>query len=442
MSMARVCGATCAATWQLAALAVATCCVTLAAPVLHNGPGGWTLVCAFVASSVGCWAAWNLAEVADQRIGLIIILASAVVMRIGFLFFEPMLSTDVYRYIWDGRVLAHGINPFRFIPAAAELQSLRDTAIWPNINRADYAVTIYPPVAQAFFWLVTRFGGSVVVMKLGLIACEAGTVLCLLGILARHGQSRLRIAAYLWHPLPIWEIAGNAHVDAAMIALLMSALLLFLRGQVLLAGVVVTLGSLVKPTALLALPVFWRPWNWRLPAVVMLTVVVAYLPFLSVGRGVLGFIPQYIEEEGLRTGQGYRLLLLMQHLMGGMAPSATVYLVLSAVILAAMALAAGFRADRSEAAAIGRLGWLLIAFLVLTSPHYPWYFLVLVPMLVLAPTWSGGMLSIAPITLYAGSGTDYEARNIALTLLALAALAADGWRYVDNIRNPRLGAPA
>ena len=69
----------------------------------------------------------------------------------------------------------------------------------------------------------------------------------------------MRVAAYAWHPLPIWEIAGSGHVDAAMCALLMAGLLLFLRGRTLLAGVAVTLGALIKPTALLALPVFWRP---------------------------------------------------------------------------------------------------------------------------------------------------------------------------------------
>ena len=66
-------------------------------------------------------------------------------MRLGLLFAEPYLSTDIYRYIWDGRVQAAGINPYRYMPIAPELSHLRDAAIFPNINRPDYAVTIYPP---------------------------------------------------------------------------------------------------------------------------------------------------------------------------------------------------------------------------------------------------------------------------------------------------------
>ena len=330
------------ATWQFAGLGVAMIAATLGVPTVQNGPGGWLLLCAFVVSSLGCWAAWRLIGHVDPRIGLAIVLIAAVVMRVGFLFIEPHSSTDVYRYIWDGRVIAQGINPYRFVPAAPELQALRDPVIWAWINRADYAVTIYPPVAQAFFWLLTRLGENVVMMKLGLFACEAATVLCLLRILDRQGHSRLRILAYAWHPLPIWEIGGNAHIDAAMIALLMAALLLFFQGHVLLAGIAAILGALVKPTALLALPVFWRPWNWRLPLVVLATIVLAYLPFLSVGRKVLGFIPEYIEEEGLRTGQGFRLLAMVQERFGPIPNGATAYLIAAGLILTTIALAIGF----------------------------------------------------------------------------------------------------
>ena len=125
-----------------------------------------------------------------------------------------------------------------------------------------------------------------------------------------------RVALYAWHPLPVWEIAGNGHVDAAMIALLMVSLLFFLNGRTLLAGVLATLGALVKPTALLALPVFWRPWDWKLPLAVFATIVVAYLPYLSVGSGVFGFLGTYIEEEGFSEGSGFRLVWLLEQLTG------------------------------------------------------------------------------------------------------------------------------
>ena len=73
-------------------------------------------------------------------------------------YLPPFLSTDIFRYVWDGQVQAAGINPYRYVPAAPELAPLRDAMVYPNINRADYAPTIYPPAAQMFFLAVTRLG--------------------------------------------------------------------------------------------------------------------------------------------------------------------------------------------------------------------------------------------------------------------------------------------
>ena len=287
----------------LAAMAAGLVALTAAGPTLHHAGGEWALLLVFAIGGAGILAALRIADGADPaRCPDRHPRRRASLMRLALLFVEPYLSTDIYRYVWDGRVQAAGINPYRYMPIAPEVSHLRDAAIFPNINRADYAVTIYPPAAQAIFLAVTRLGESVVAMKLGLLAFEVATIALLLALLHRLGSPPTRIVAYAWHPLPIWEIAGNGHVDIAMCALLMAGLLLFLHGRTLLAGVAVTLGALVKPTALLALPVFWRPWNWRLPLVVVLTAVLAYVPYLSVGSGVLGYLWGYVEEEGLASG--------------------------------------------------------------------------------------------------------------------------------------------
>jgi len=427
---------------RLVAIGVGLVGLTAAGPTLHLAYGGWALMLVFGIGAVGAIVASRM-ESADQRGALIVILVAALAMRLALLFVEPYLSTDIYRYVWDGRVQAAGINPYSYVPSAPEVAHLRDAVIYPKINRAGYAVTIYPPTAQAIFLAVTRFGESVLAMKLGLIAFEAATVAALLALLDRQGISVLRVAAYAWHPLPIWEIAGSGHVDVAMCALLMAGLLLFLHGRTLLAGVAVTLGALVKPTALLALPVFWRPWNWRLPLVVVLTAVVAYLPYLSVGRGILGYLWGYIDEEGLASGRGIHVLWLLERFTGPMPRAGAIYALLAAVVLTALALGVALRKDRSDRAAFATLAWLLVSFLIIASPHYPWYFLVLVPFLALAPSATAWVLTVACPLLYdsipdAGWPT-YDTR-IALFLLATAAaLAHDAWQLRRKPRPIVLG---
>jgi hypothetical protein len=415
-------------TLRLAAVAAALAALTAAGPTVNLAYGGWPLMLIFAAGGAGILLALRFADAADQRSALIVILGGAVLMRLALLFVEPYLSSDIYRYIWDGRVQAAGINPYRYMPIAPELAHLRDAAIFPNINRVDTAVTIYPPSAQAVFLAVTRFGESVVAMKLGLMAFEAATVAVLIALLRHLGRPLTRVAVYAWHPLPIWEIAGNGHIDVAMYALLMAGLLLFLRDRVLPAGIVVTLGALVKPTALLALPVFWRPWNWRLPLVVMLTALLAYLPYLSVGSGVLGYLGGYIDEEGFARGSGFHVLRLMGLFTGHSPAAVGVYVAVSAAIMVGLAVAVGFRKDRSAEGAVASLAWLLVVFLVLASPHYPWYFLVLVPMLVLHFSATAWVLTLASPFLYQMGGigwSSYEMRLGGFLLATVVALAFD-----------------
>jgi hypothetical protein len=418
-------------TLWLAAMAVALCALTAATDALHWRLGGWVLIGAFAVGTVCALAVGRIAGKADENVALIVILVGAAAMRLALLFSEPTLSSDIYRYVWDGRVQAAGINPYRYVPAAAELATLRDPDLWPRINRADYAVSLYPPGAQFVFLTATRLGESVLAMKFGLLLFEAAAIAAIIALLRRVGKSSTGVAAYAWHPLPVWEIAGNGHVDAAMMAFLLIGLLLYVHGRTLIAGVLVTLGALVKPLAVLVLPVLWRPWDWRLPICVAVTFILAYVPYLSVGWGVFGFVSGYVQEEGFASGNGLKLLWLLQQLTGPLRYGTASYLAVSMIVLATIALAVGFRADRTVESSLRAAGWMLIAFLVLISPNYPWYFLVLVPFLALAPSATAWVLTSASVLFYDVVPGDvlpaYETRITVFTLAILAALACDLW---------------
>jgi len=100
----------------------------------------------------------------DRPHPLAVILGTAILLRLLALSAPVFLSDDINRYIWDGRVQAAGINPYRYIPADPDLARLRDEAIYPNINRNNYAPTIYPPVAQMLFLLANRVGETVLAL--------------------------------------------------------------------------------------------------------------------------------------------------------------------------------------------------------------------------------------------------------------------------------------
>lgn len=316
------------------------------------------------------------------------ILTVAVLLRLPVLWAPPYLSSDVYRYVWDGRVEAAGINPYRYIPVDPHLAALRDIEIFPRINRAAYAPTIYPPLAEAIFWAVAQAGGSVTAIKAAMVGFEAVTAALLLLMLAAAEAPLGRVLAYAWHPLPLWEFAGSGHIDAALVAFVALALWAWSRRRGGLAGAALAAATLTKLYPAVLLPALrWRR-EWRAPLVFAAAIVLGYLPYLRVGWKVLGFLPGYAGEEGFTgAGRGFYLLDLLQKFPPLHELPAVLYLLVAGAVLAGLALATGVsRAERDKDFACAAL--LAGVFTLLLSPHYPWYFAWLVLFGCFAPYFS------------------------------------------------------
>ena len=265
---------------------------------------------------------------------LTFILVVAAVLRAMTVIMPPYLSSDMYRYVWDGRVQGAGINPYRYVPADEALTTLRDDAIYPNINRSGYARTIYPPAAQMIYFAVTRLSERVTAMKLAMLAFEAVAIVLLIGLLRRSGSPVDQVLIYAWHPLTVWEIAGSGHVDAAMVAFLVLALWARQRRLPVLCGLALAGSTLIKFFPLLLAPALYRRWDWKMPTAFALAVLLLYVPYLSVGWNVLGFLPNYWTEERLASGSGFYLMNLAGWLSGRSDLPSLPYLAAAAVCLA------------------------------------------------------------------------------------------------------------
>ena len=187
-----------------------------------------------------------------------LVLAIAVAMRVPLIVAPPFLSSDVYRYVWDGRVQAAGVNPYRYLPSDKALETLRDEAVWPHINRADYAPTIYPPMAQAVFAAIGLVWPAVTGEKVAMFGFECLAVGCLMALLRSAGLPAERVLIYAWNPLPVWAFAGNGHIDAAVCGLVALALLLRVRHRDGWAGVALGAATLTKFLPVIIAPVLWR----------------------------------------------------------------------------------------------------------------------------------------------------------------------------------------
>lgn len=321
----------------------------------------------------------------DRRM-LAIILGFALVFRLLMLPTPVYLSSDLYRYLWDGRVQLAGINPYRYPPAAAELAFAREAEVHPHINRPG-ARTVYPPAAQWLFALAAAtLPATIAGWRLLLLACEAATVALLLAWLRRLDAPPTAVVAYAWAPIAVFEGAQAGHLDVAVIPLILLALALRQAGSSMGAGIVLGVAILTKLYPVIFLPVWWRRSDWNFPLATGATVVLGYLPYAaSLGWGALGFLPEYLaraEDHNIGFRAVAEFALRIEGDVGRGIMLGAFFLLLLAVLI-------GIGRRRGE----GAVAWWRASFLatgaylalVPTSMH-PWYVVLMVPFLCTNPS--------------------------------------------------------
>src|SRR6266498_1087092 len=210
----------------------------------HTVEFEWLFFSAFIFYGIACFIALRSEEV-DQRILYAIFLLTAV-MQGTLIFARPTLSDDMYRYVWDGRVQAQGISPYRYPPNAPELIPLRDSNIYPHINRKN-VVTVYPPAAEsAYFllWLILPDNIHWFQAAMAIGALLAGILL--VGLLKDLGRSPTRALIFLWSPLLIFETAHSAHVVGLLLPFLVGAWWARVREKDALTGFLLGIATAIK----------------------------------------------------------------------------------------------------------------------------------------------------------------------------------------------------
>ena len=214
---------------------------------------------------------------------------------------EPVLEDDYNRYLWDGAVVAAGVNPYSVAPrdvddksrsdrGLADLKSQAGT-VFERINYPEYR-TVYPPVAQAGFWLshlIAPF--SLDGWRAVLLVVELAILGLLVAALMQLGRSPLWASLYWWNPLVIKETANSAHMEPLLVLPLMIAVVLALRGRTLATSAMLTIAAGVKLWPMLLNAVVLRQLMRR-PAVLAAALItsVAILaaiawPILAAGLG-------------------------------------------------------------------------------------------------------------------------------------------------------------
>jgi hypothetical protein len=347
----------------------------------------------FGAAQIAAWVAWRSG---GGRGVLAAAWGLGAVARLVALGLAPAFSDDVFRYVYEGRVVwATDLGfPFRVPPAEAPAagvpEALLDEA-WRRINHA-HVPTIYPPLAQLFF---VGAGGladaaglpPLTVLKTGLVAVEAATV----AALARTAGAARSLAFGWWLcPLAIWAVAREGHVDGLSACALAAGVVALQRGRVALGHAAFATAALAKLNGLVALVASIRRAPRGLaPAAALLALLAVPFAFAGAeaGEGLGAYATRWRSGDGL-----YGLLsAAWETALGGTWARwgpwtvtrdglARVTAAGSWALLAAARLSRGGPDPRRAPA---DAAFLLLILLLCAPTLHPWYALWLVPFLAL-----------------------------------------------------------
>ena len=307
---------------------------------------------------------------------LAVCLVLAVVWRVAFVATAPLVSDDVYRYIWDGRVQRLGYNPYESVPDDPALSHLH-TAVTRQIDPTSAELpTIYPPAAELFFRGVTAVRESVTTMALAIVICDLLTAFVLWHWLHAIGKNPWWVLAYAWHPLVALEGAGGAHIDVLGTLLVVCAAYASFVRRGLVASLALALAFSVKFLPVVLVPLLWRRVRVRDALVAVGVVVALYLPF---SRGTLsppvGSLGVYAEQWRF-NGPFFEWVEALVGSIGALGLAVAGGLAIAVVVRLRLP------DDAPEAWA-----WPMATALLLMPAIYPWYLLWLTPFLASRHTW-------------------------------------------------------
>ncbi len=367
---------------------------------------------------------------------LTLILLFSLLFRILLLFSVPVHESDFYRYLWDGKVATHGINPYLYepgalklyeqgitspyrdsntgvtwqgrefseseIPTLEKLAQLRDKKPLLHQRISHQAVpTIYPPTAQAVFSLSAfLFGDSLVGLKLILLIFDALIIAVMIKILRKLELDPVWVIVYAWSPLVLKEFANSAHYDAVPLFFTLLAIYFTLgKARHFKTAASLVLGTLAKFFSVILLPILIppRPSQWRAYALFSAIFLAAYLPFFLWNQAgiqqVFAGLGVYNEHWQYNAGL---FALIQQSLCHLYPPSQTSLLpakLVVAIILLVILARQTFCPGDKEQHLLRRCFIMIAALFILSPTAFPWYYTWVMPFLCVFPSRAWIMLS-------------------------------------------------
>ena len=221
--------------------------------------------------------------------------AFAVLFRLLFLFTLPTLSQDFFRFIWDGRLILEGLDPYLHTPnelleSSPELFHEMNTLHEGMGALSAKHYSNYPPIHQLPFIIAVLISkhsilGSVVVLRVLLISADLGILVYGKKLLKKLKLQTRSIYWFILNPLVIIELTGNLHFEGLMLCFFIISIYFIHSKKWHTAAIVMALSIAVKLVPILSLPLFLNKLGWKKSiwfySIIASVLMILFVPFFS-----------------------------------------------------------------------------------------------------------------------------------------------------------------
>jgi alpha-1,6-mannosyltransferase len=308
----------------------------------------------------------------------------AIVLRGIFIVYLPVLSDDVYRFIWDGYLSLSGQNPYLFLPVDYSGPMLE--GLFNKLNSPNY-YSLYPPLKQYFFAVGVFIGNgsiiqSVFAMRFILFLGSMLNIYLLFKIAEHHNYSKTKrnriVTLYAFNPFIIMETIGNLHFEGLMLSLLLLTYYIYVKwNYTTVPAISFAMAVSVKLIPLILLPLIWVKLGWvkgfKFVFIVGVINIALFLPFLErdIFLNVLNSLDLYFHRFEFNAGLYYLLREVGFFLFG--------YNLIAIIgpLLAVSSLILILKKSFSREGLVESSLFILFVYLLCSTTVHPWYIIIL-----------------------------------------------------------------
>lgn len=309
---------------------------------------------------------------------------AGVLFRLIFLVATPNLSDDFYRFLWDGRAIFNGINPYLILPENnPELITNGETLYkgMGSMNGSHY--TCYPPLNQFAFTIpaVISENGiflSTIIMRLTLIFADVITLIFGLKILKELKIQQRKILLYFINPFIIIELTGNLHYEGMMIAFLSASIYYLLKSKNHISAILFACAISIKLIPLIFFPVLFKRLGFKKTVIygciTGLVNILLFIPFMSTElyTNFMSSIELYFQNFEFNASI-YYIIREIGYAVKGYNIIQTVGKITPIVVIIFTLIISFFRKNKQQITLIESMLFVIVFYYSLSSIVHPWY---------------------------------------------------------------------